>query len=804
VNAANLLHVLEETPNYSTFVKQINTWPNIVQVLSDPLARVTVFAPTNDAFNKSGPLPSGDALSKLLWYHFVTKTYNLSDFYDRELLSTLLVLPSLNNSQMAKISIDKNSTYFINNYQIIQPNIMADNGVIHGIDHVLFPPTNLTDLILNKDDSGISYFKDFIKNRGLADLLNTNEMTLIIPTDDAFKSLPSPVFNYLKLNNSASNQDLSTIITYHFIQSVVYADKLPLSTKITKSSFLNSTEVSFEKPGDYPLSPIKVNDNSQILQSDILASNGAAHKVSQVLIPTNTNYFDFTLYKLLLGLGLTRFIDLLNQAGMSGFLNSTVGTKQTIFAPTNEAIDRGYIPINIVELQQFLQYHIVGGEDVYSNQFYNGKLMDSTLKLVSLNDSPQKLKILFEQKNSGDDYSKKIFVNNVTIITLDQAASNGIIHVINDVLYPPNDIVYQLLEMKEYQSDYSKFVNLMQKVNIIDILKTDHKSVFVPNNKAISDMLPGYIDYMIGQAERYNKENESIIGSDLYQFCAMHIVTTNKIIYLDELPLGLSTIATLSNDHNSLITINKTESFKNPNNSQIVYLENSYNFYDDRRRINVIPPVDGLASNGVIQKLDGVIYAENVKFTLDKLVKGLNLTMFISAMLASNNYDYLETNGDNPVTLFVPTNKAFENVKDMSSLFENTVQLNQIVKSHIVLGRTKNLKKGMKFRTVAENETILVNNDRADEIVLMSDVKQIAKVTVHSWGTNGEIYVIDRVLGVENGHGWWDLGGKRMSPGKIVAIALGVVLGMLAIMACIATSIYMLHHRRKSGAYVEI
>jgi len=108
----------------------------------------------------------------------------------------------------------------------------------------------------------------------------------------------------------------------------------------------------------------------------------------------------------------------------------------TVFAPTNEAfddlpaglVDALLLPENKEVLTQILTYHVVEGE-VMSTDVQPGKVptvegSDLTIRVQS----------------DGD-----VKVNRADVEAVDVVASNGVIHVIDEVLVPPNVDVAALL-----------------------------------------------------------------------------------------------------------------------------------------------------------------------------------------------------------------------------------------------------------------------------------------------------------------------------------------------------------------------
>ena len=121
----------------TTVVKAIEA-ADLVSALKAP-GPFTVFAPTNDAFNK---LPAGtvddllkpenkDKLRSILLYHVHAGDAILAGEAKTMDLSTL-------NGKTLSISVS-GSTVMVNNATVVKADIICSNGVIHWIDTVLMP-----------------------------------------------------------------------------------------------------------------------------------------------------------------------------------------------------------------------------------------------------------------------------------------------------------------------------------------------------------------------------------------------------------------------------------------------------------------------------------------------------------------------------------------------------------------------------------------------------------------------------------------------------------------------------------------
>jgi uncharacterized surface protein with fasciclin (FAS1) repeats len=101
----------------------------------------TVFAPTNDAFNKvdKATLESlmkdenKEALQNILQYHVTVSAIKAENLQDGQTLGMV-------NGDNVKVSV-KDGKIMLNNSATIIASIPASNGMIHVIDGVLLPPT---------------------------------------------------------------------------------------------------------------------------------------------------------------------------------------------------------------------------------------------------------------------------------------------------------------------------------------------------------------------------------------------------------------------------------------------------------------------------------------------------------------------------------------------------------------------------------------------------------------------------------------------------------------------------------------
>jgi len=129
---------------------------------------------------------------------------------------------------------------------------------------------------------------------------------------------------------------------------------------------------------------------------------------------------------------LSTLVTALKAGDLTGALSGT--GPFTVFAPTNEAfaklpadvLKQLLEPANIKKLQAVLEYHVIAGAAVYSKDLKEH----------------QQVKTLEGESVTIVKKDGKVFVNmNAQVTTADVGASNGVVHIIDNVLLPPKHML---------------------------------------------------------------------------------------------------------------------------------------------------------------------------------------------------------------------------------------------------------------------------------------------------------------------------------------------------------------------------
>ena len=242
----------------------------------------TVFAPTDEAFAK---LPKGTVedllkpenkakLVSILTYHVVAGSVKAADVVKLTSAKTV-------EGTDVKIKVD-GANVMVNDAKVTKTDIEASNGVIHVIDTVIMPAAMMTPAVKDIVDTavGAGSFKTLAAALTAAGLVDTlkgkGPFTVFAPTDEAFAKLPKGTLeDLLKPENKAKLVD---ILTYHVVPGTVKAAEV---VKHSSVATVEGKNIMITVTGGKVL----LNGASNVVTTDIVASNGVIHVIDAVLLP---------------------------------------------------------------------------------------------------------------------------------------------------------------------------------------------------------------------------------------------------------------------------------------------------------------------------------------------------------------------------------------------------------------------------------------------------------------------------------------------------------------------------------------
>jgi uncharacterized surface protein with fasciclin (FAS1) repeats len=279
----SIIAVLQNASDASVFVSGLAK-VHLDTVLNG-VGPYTVFAPTNDALAASGittayfnSLPN-DSLKKLMLYHIIGANYTSAN------------LPAGPNAKMIvgsgdSIFITKNvSGIYINGFPLISQDILASNGVVNALSHILLPPMgNIMKTI--KSDTLFSYMVAAITrasqgSKNIDSLLSIGgPYTLFVPVNNGFRVAGFATINDI---NNANADSIANIVLYHILPSRTFtSDMTNTQSRVTLN---DSTFMFTSAAGVRQIQDKQNNGAANMLSINVMASNGVLFAIDKVLVP---------------------------------------------------------------------------------------------------------------------------------------------------------------------------------------------------------------------------------------------------------------------------------------------------------------------------------------------------------------------------------------------------------------------------------------------------------------------------------------------------------------------------------------
>lgn len=119
----------------------------------------------------------------------------------------------------------------------------------------------------------LSTFAKLVSQAGLSDTLDSSDVTVFAPTNEAFQAVPASTLDKL----AKDRELLKSVLTYHVLPGQVKASSVEGNTQ---SVTLNGAKLNLSKAGD-----VVVVDEAMVTTADVAAGKGIIHVVDRVLMP---------------------------------------------------------------------------------------------------------------------------------------------------------------------------------------------------------------------------------------------------------------------------------------------------------------------------------------------------------------------------------------------------------------------------------------------------------------------------------------------------------------------------------------
>ena len=428
--AMTLAQIVAGSPNHTILLSALAKpeLSGLLAAANDPTADLTVFAPTNEAFEgvlaalgktSIDEIPV-ELLREIVTYHILGGAVNSDQLSNGDVATLLPGIPG--GPEYETVAVDITDGVKINTANVTAADLKAVNGVAHVVDAVLLPSYvaysvgTIAETVLFENDFTI-----------LAAALRKAELLETVATEPALTVFAPDNAGFVAAGitslDDVDNETLTAVLTYHVLGGVVKAADLPASG--IAETLNGNIYLGYLNQGR-----VLINGLTEITAVDIEKSNGVIHVINRTLVPPAPNVVEIALALADNGEAseFTVLTSLLASEEYADITQAIIDEENiTIFAPTDAAfaeVDNG-AGLSPEQISTILTYHAAGAR-VFSYNLVQGQdvimLNGQTIKVVSIDGEA----IAIEDKT--DD--------NANVLEVNIHGSNGVIHVVDKVLLP--------------------------------------------------------------------------------------------------------------------------------------------------------------------------------------------------------------------------------------------------------------------------------------------------------------------------------------------------------------------------------
>ncbi|XP_070138020.1 transforming growth factor-beta-induced protein ig-h3 isoform X2 [Drosophila bipectinata] len=457
--------------------------------------KVTLFVPNDAAFVEyrgqqqqennveDAKAESSNPSKSVYKLHAVLGEVQLEDVPNEQLLQTELPDQKIRiNSYQLPVALGLEPfRYAANCVPIEKHDKLSEQALVHTLGGVLKPLTkNVMDLIRERAD--MSIMRTVLEKTNLSAMLEGDKpVTIFVPTDAAFDKLEPHLRRALKEGRGCA----SNILKNHMLDltfcslATVPGAKTTAYNLLGEALLLNRTQGNANQTGP---ATISINNVAKIVDADIMGTNGVLHVIDTIL-PTESA---LPMTSLMAQKNLTIFQRLLEASGYDDQFDDLDNV--TIFAPTDKALqnsewarmlkDQPELLNHNLDLLEFLNYHVV------KPMIKTCELSEKSLPTVA--GASVRLN-LYSTHALFSDVMNRATVNCARLVHFDDESCGSVLHQVDRPLSPPKNNMLKLLEANP---NYSKFLELVRKANLTQLLSNDSRSLtlLVPKNDVFEEL----------------------------------------------------------------------------------------------------------------------------------------------------------------------------------------------------------------------------------------------------------------------------------------------------------------------------
>lgn len=536
-SAQTIADIVVGSPDHTTLTQAVTAAdPFILGLLSDPMQDFTLFAPDDAAFASLVGAVGEDYVADLL-------TPEWTEHLSCLLLSHAVAgsVPSSAITGPLNVTSASEYTLFVNNVEgvitvdgntVTIPDIMADNGIVHSISGLPILPPCVSESIAAKGaaNAEFSTLVSLVIQAGLLDTLDTmRPLTLLAPTNAAFDAVPSDILEYLASNVTA----LTEVLTYHVLSGINFLDDGDFET-------LNGDTLTIEND--------MVNENSEIIGDEDLASNGVVFVISGVLLPPSLVLPDFstmapvtmspvTMSPVTMAPAtvapVTPTAPLPTIAGIVVASEAHTTLEAAVLAAPEEVLMALSNPDSSLTLFAPDDAAFAALVGVVGQEFFDQLLtpqwgfhLSCVLFSHALGEAvpssaitgPMEVPSISGWVLKADNMDGSITIDGNNVTVPDIMASNGIVHSISGLPILPDCVTKSIADLGSASTDLSTLMSLVKAAELGDALNTmSPLTLFAPTNAAFDKVAPEVIAYLGGNV------------TALTEVLMYHVVTGNLV-----------------------------------------------------------------------------------------------------------------------------------------------------------------------------------------------------------------------------------------------------------------------------------
>jgi len=499
------------------------------------------------------------------------------------------------------------------------------------------------------EDLGGKEFLNLVVENDLESLINN--VTIFVPNDDAiedFKKDMDQLNTFTQAENVVYSIDdgliykrkkrsimiveqpeLQDILAGHIVQGFI--NKKDMSNEELLTSF--NTENNPIRMTTYPTHPetTVMANCAKLTSSDNHASNGVVHIVDKVIYPAKNSIADI----LANDLQFKTFMSALEANNLSEILAKE--GHFTVFAPTDEAFEK---------LSELTREKVLGNggcsKDIIQSHILNNVVCSGVVENKVKISNILGRDMLMDLDDDGN-----INVEGIKLVMKDKMATNGVIHVIDDIIIQES-VMSVIDHLKKKNSE--KLLDLLERTGLTKTIENlSNLTFFAPSEKAISEIPKELMDELIKDGKR------------LEEILLHHVAVENK---------GFCHLS--NNQHLETVGGNKIR-------------VNLHKHFGHRHALGTVQCAriiehDDNVCGGKVHTIDRVLTppSGNIVDTLKNDHRRFSQLVEFAGMK--------DAISDNLSTLLAPTDSAFEKLDDdiKNKIFEEKDLAESVVRNHVI------------------------------------------------------------------------------------------------------------------------